>query len=225
MKRKNNLYPALYDLRNIEKVFNEICSNTNNKVKVANFKEYKCIYISRIYEMLKNKNYQVGPYHVFFIFEPKKRRIVSQTLVDKIVNHLVARYILYPSLLPCLLECNVASRKGMGTKAGIKLFHRFRNYFQLKYGTYYILKVDIHNFFGSINHDILKKKLLRKIKDKDALNILFSIIDSDEVGLSIGNMTSQILAIFFLNDLDHFIKESLKIKRICKVSRRFFVIS
>lgn len=27
-----------------------------------------------------------------------------------------------------------------------------------------------------------------------------------------GNMTSQILAIFYLNDLDHFIKEKLKIK-------------
>ena len=31
-------------------------------------------------------------------------------------------------------------------------------------------------------------------------------------GLPIGNMTSQILAIFYLNDLDHFIKEKLKIK-------------
>lgn len=31
-------------------------------------------------------------------------------------------------------------------------------------------------------------------------------------GLPIGNMTSQILAIFYLNDLDHFIKENLKIK-------------
>lgn len=58
----------------------------------------------------------------------------------------------------------------------------------------------------------MKNKLSKKIKDKKALKIVFDIIDSDDNGLSIGNMTSQSLAIFYLNDLDHFIKEDLKIK-------------
>ena len=52
----------------------------------------------------------------------------------------------------------------------------------------------------------------KKIKDKDALDIVFKIIDSEKTGLGIGNMTSQVLAIFYLNDLDHYIKEELKIK-------------
>lgn len=82
----------------------------------------------------------------------------------------------------------------------------------IRYSKYYILKCDISKFFASINHDILKSKLKRRIKDKDALNIVFAIIDSDDDGLSIGNMTSQVLAIFYLNDLDHYIKEILKIK-------------
>ena len=82
----------------------------------------------------------------------------------------------------------------------------------MKYGKYYILKCDISKFFASIDRDRLKEKLKKKIKDKDALNIVFKIIDSDENGLSIGNMTSQILAIFYLNDMDHYIKETLKIK-------------
>ena len=49
-------------------------------------------------------------------------------------------------------------------------------------------------------------------KDKDALKIVFDMIDSEEKGLGIGNMTSQILAVFYLNDMDHYIKEVLKIK-------------
>ena len=57
-----------------------------------------------------------------------------------------------------------------------------------------------------------KSKILRRIKDKDALKIIFDIIDSYSPGLGIGSMTSQVLAIFYLNDLDHFIKETLKIK-------------
>ena len=212
MKRKNNLYQDLYKLDNINLAFQEICQHTKNREKVAYFKEYKCLYISRIYELLEQRKYKVGPYNIFYIYEPKKRRVVSQNLVDKVINHLVAKHILLPSVLPCLLDTNVASRKDMGCKAGIKFARNFHRKFSINYGTYYILKVDIHNFFGSINHDILKAKLRKKIKDKEALKIVDDIIDSDNVGLSIGNMTSQILAIFFLNDLDYFVKDTLHIK-------------
>lgn len=212
MKRKNNLYQDLYKLENIEEAFREICQNTKNKEKVAYFKEYKCLYLSRIYELLEQRKYKVGPYNIFYIYEPKKRRVVSQKLVDKVINHLVSKHILIPSIMPCLIDTNVASRKDMGCKAGIEFARKFHRKFSINYNTYCILKIDIHNFFGSINHDILKAKLRKKIKDKEALKIVDDIIDSDNIGLSIGNMTSQILAIFFLNDLDHFIKEDLHIK-------------
>lgn len=212
MKRKNNLYDNTYKFENILESYDEVCRNTKNKRKVRNYKEYKCIYISRIYNTLVNKSYIVGPYNIFTIYEPKERRIVSQSMHDKVINHLVSRQILYPALLPCLLDCNVASRKDMGTEKGIEFAKNFHRICKIKYSKYYILKCDISKFFASIDHDRLKHKLERRIKDKDALNIIFSIIDSDENGLSIGNMTSQILAIFYLNDMDHFIKETLKIK-------------
>lgn len=131
---------------------------------------------------------------------------------DKLVNHLVARFILYPAVLPCLLDINVASRIGLGTSAGLRLSTNFHRICKIKYGVYYILKCDISKFFASIDHDILKEKLKKRIKDKDALKIVFDIIDSQQSGLKIGAMTSQVLAIFYLNDLDHFIKEVLKIK-------------
>ena len=120
MKRKGNLYQEIYKFENIISAFNEVCKNTKNKKKVANLKEYKCIYISRIYNILKDKKYKPGPFNVFTIYEPKERRIVSQNMQDKIINHLVARYILYPAILPCLLDVNVASRKGLGTSEGVR---------------------------------------------------------------------------------------------------------
>lgn len=99
-------------------------------------------------------------------------------------------------------------------------FHRICT---IKYGEYYILKCDISKFFASIDQDILKSKLKRKIKDEDALDILFKIIDSEEQGLGIGNMTSQIFAIFYLNDMDHFIKEQLKIKYYVRYQDNFLL--
>lgn len=212
MKRKNNLYNNLLKMKNIEQVYNEVCSHTRNKRKVRNYKEYRCIYISRIYNVLMKRNYEVGSYNVFTIYEPKKRTIVSQNLQDKVINHLISRQILYPSLIPCLIDENVASLENKGTKYGIKLVNKFHKKCIIKYKEYYILKCDISKFFASIDKSILKEKLLKKIKDKEALDIVFKVIDSQPEGLGIGNMTSQVLAIFYLNDMDHFIKENLKIK-------------
>ena len=212
LKRKGNLYSEIYKFEHIVNAFNEVCRNTKNKRKVANYKQYKCIYLTRIYNTLKNKTYEVGPYNVFTIYEPKERIIVSQSIHDKIINHLVARYLLYPAILPCLIPENVASRKNKGSKEGLRLAQLYNRKCKIKYNSYYILKCDISKFFASINQKILKNKLKRKIKDKDALDIIFKIIDSEKTGLGIGNMTSQVLAIFYLNDLDHYIKEDLKIK-------------
>jgi hypothetical protein len=153
-----------------------------------------------------------GPYNIFTIYEPKERRIVSQNIHDKIINHLVSRYILYPSIIPCLISENVASIKNKGTKEGLRLAYSYHRKCKIKYNNYYILKCDISKFFASIDKEILKSKLRKKIKDKDALDIVFKIIDSEEKGIGIGNMSSQLLAIFYLNDLDHYIKEELKIK-------------
>lgn len=213
MKRKGNLYKNILDLDNIESAYKEVCRNTRNPRRVMNMKQYKAIYIARIYNILANKNYEVGPYNKFVVYEPKERQIVSQGITDKVINHLVARYILYPALLPCLIEQNVASRVNKGTKAGIEYQQKYiqKSKIQNK-NDYYVLKCDISKFFNSIDHDILKKKIERRIKDKDALDIIFKIIDSNDKGLYIGAMTNQVLAIFFLNDMDKYIKETLKIK-------------
>lgn len=223
MKIKNNLYKNIYNFENIEKCFREVCRNTKNKNKVNNFLSYKAIYISKIYNDLKLKKYKPGKFNVFYIYDPKKRRIVSQSMYDKVVNHLVSRYILYPAIIPCLIDANCASRPNKGTSYALELYYKYRRYLDKKYTNYYILKCDIKAYFASINIKILKNKLKRKIKDKDALNIIFDILDSDTT-LSIGFMTSQILGIFYLNDLDRYIKEELKIKYYVRYQDDFILL-
>ena len=224
MKRKDNLYEEICKIENIMQAFDEVCRNTRNRRKVNKFKDFRCMYVSTIYRILKEKSYVVGPYNVFTIYEPKKRRIVSQGMIDKIINHLVARHILMPSVIPGLIDQNVASRVGMGTQKGISYLNKYRNSCACKYGQYYILKCDVSSFFASIDQQRLKEKLKRRIKETEALKIVFDIIDSEEQGLGIGNMTSQILAIFYLNDMDHFIKEVLKIKYYIRYQDDFLLM-
>lgn len=55
MKRKGNLYPAIYDFDNIISAYKEVCRNTRNERRVERLKEYKSIYISRIQDILKKQ--------------------------------------------------------------------------------------------------------------------------------------------------------------------------
>ena len=199
--------------------------NTKNKRQVYKLQNNAKNVIRTIYEELKNERYVVGKYNVFIIYEPKRRTIVSQGMKDKIVNHLIAREILYPAILPCLVPFNVASRPGMGTKKALEYLERYRRQFAAKNEKYFMLKCDISRFFLSIDHKILKKKVRRRIKDPRALKIVFNVIDSYSTGIGIGSMTSQVLAIFYLNDLDHFIKEELKIKGYIRYQDDFLLFS
>ena len=225
MKRFSNLYENIYKPENIKACYREVMRNTKNKRQVYKLQNNAENVIRTIYEELKNERYVVGKYNVFIIYEPKQRIIVSQGMKDKIVNHLIAREILYPAILPCLVPFNVASRPGMGTKKALEYLERYRRQFAAKNEKYFMLKCDISRFFLSINHKILKKKVRRRIKDPRALKIVFDIIDSYSSGIGIGSMTSQVLAIFYLNDLDHFIKEKLKIKGYIRYQDDFLLFS
>lgn len=225
MKRFNNLYENIYKTENIKACYYEVMRNTKNTRQVYKLQNNAENVIRTIYEELKNERYVVGKYNVFIIYEPKQRTIVSQGMKDKIVNHLIAREILYPAILPCLVPFNVASRPGMGTKKALEYLERYRRQFAAKNEKYFMLKCDISRFFLSIDHKILKKKVRRRIKDPRALKIVFNVIDSYSTGIGIGSMTSQVLAIFYLNDLDHFIKEELKIKGYIRYQDDFLLFS
>lgn len=224
MKRKSHLYEAMLNVEEIQRVYLHIQRNTCNKQKVYQWESISFVLFYQVYSVLEKRNYYPGKYHTFVIYEPKKRIIQSQNMFDKLVNHLVSEKILIPTIDSCLIDTNVASRKDKGTSYARKKYFEYRHIMDRKYSEYYILKCDIHHFFASIDHDILKEKLRQKIKDKDAITILDRIIDSTVEGLPIGAMTSQILAIFYLNELDHYIKEELKIRYYIRYQDDFILI-
>lgn len=237
MKRIGSIYNEILDTKVINNMYRNIKRNTKNKRKIEVFESNYVSNISHIKEILKNKTYKVGKYNIFLIREPKLRIIMSQNIIDKLINHLVSKYFLVNIFEKSLINENVATRLNKGTKEGIRLIKKYLN--KVKDKEFYILKFDISKYFYNIDHNIVKELLVKKIKDKDVLDILFKIIDSTDEeyvndciikikksvretkdiphykkgkGLPIGNMSSQFLAILYLNELDHYIKNELKIK-------------
>lgn len=76
---------------------------------------------------------------------------------------------------------------------------------------YYYIKIDLKKFYPSVNNTQMKKVVRQYIKDENVLWLLDDIIDSTK-GLPIGNYTSQLLGNLYLNSLDWYIKQELKIK-------------
>ena len=179
MKRIGNLYEKITDIKNIKEMYDKKVSiNTKNKVKVERFDEHYASNMARIKEILESKNYKPYKYNIFLIREPKVRLIMSQSITDKVINHLVSKYFLVEVFEPTLIDNNIAMRACKGTHIGIKKLKECLKKNINKDIYIYILKFDVEKYFFNINHDILKSIIRRKIKDKDAINILDTIIDS-----------------------------------------------
>ena len=178
MKRQNNLYKEICKLENIVLMTDKVCTRVRNKEKVNKFETYKMEHILSIYKRLNERDLNVGKYNIFMITDPKARIVMAQDIEDKIINHLIAEYVLVKTFENKYGNSMCATRKGKGTLYGIKLLKKYLNEIKRKYDNFYVLKIDISKYFYKIDHNILKNILVKKIKDKDCLNILFNIIDS-----------------------------------------------
>mgnify|MGYP000316324223 CR=1 FL=1 len=179
MKRMNNLYENICEFNNIENAFNEVCRNTKNKRKVENLKEYKSIYISRIYNILNNKNYVVGPYNTFKIYEPKERIIEKAPYRDRIVHRWYVDNFMKEYFIKSFINTSYACLENRGMhKACINVQNTMKHCKRI-WNNYYIIKMDIAKYFQNIDKSILYNILQRKIKDKKLLwltkEILLSI--------------------------------------------------
>ena len=76
----------------------------------------------------------------------------------------------------------------------------------------YCVKLDITKFYPSIPHDKLKARLREVIKDEKALAIMYCVIDSHKPGIPIGNFTSPWFAELYLQPVDYFIKQTMRVK-------------
>lgn len=202
--------------QNIYKSYLVCLKGKRHKNEVIDFSLELSKNLWQIYYDLKYEKYKLGPYFEFKIFDPKERMIQAISFLDRIVQHLVADYYLMPLLKNTFILDNVACQKGKGIDLAHKRIRKFLHAHYIKYGHQgYVVKLDIHKYFESINHDYLKALLCKKVKDKKTLNLLFLIIDSfnyeTRMGLPMGNQTSQIFALLYLNDIDHFIKEKLRV--------------
>lgn len=209
-------YEKIYQFENLYKSYKAASRCKRCKTEVIDFEINLAENLWSLSEELEHKTYMPGGYHKFIIHDPKTREIQALSFRDRVVQHCLCDNVLSPYFEKRLVYDCAACRVGKGTHFAMDRLSLFLREFYKEHKTDgYFLKIDVRKFFDTIDHSVLKYKL-RKIPDRDIKEMLYMIIDSHNkdknIGLPMGNQTSQWFALYYLDGIDRIIKEKYKIK-------------
>lgn len=226
MKTYRNLYHRVYDFENLYAAYRAARRAKRGRRDVAHFAARVEDHLLRLQEELRTQTYQPGAYRHFYIREPKRRKISAAPFRDRVVHHALVN-VIEPIFERSFIHDSYACRIGKGTHRALdRCTHFVRRH-------RYVLQCDVATFFPTIDHAILLTIIGRKIADPQIRWLYAQIVASgagvldrerplrwfpgDDLfaplrpqGLPIGNLTSQFSANVYLNELDQFVKRTLK---------------
>jgi len=223
MKTYKNLFDEIVTYENLLAAANQAARGKRSNPAVLSFFERLEDNLFNLQNQLQAQRYNPGDYTTFQIYDPKPRMISAAPFRDRVVHHALMN-IVAPLLGRSFIFHSYANRRRKGTHRAIQ---QYQNYLR-EYD--FVLKCDVKKYFPSIDHAILKSLIRRRIACPQTLWLIETIIDGsnpqekvcdyfpgDDLftpdkrrkGLPIGNLTSQFFANYYLNPLDHFIKEQL----------------
>lgn len=176
------------------------------------------------------ETYSVGKYRSFYVREPKLRLVMALQYRDRIVQWAIYKK-LYPFYDKVFIEDSYACRRNKGTHRAADRLQYWLRQVSRRPGQWYYLKLDISKYFYRVDHAVLLEILGQRIKDQRFMRLLEKIINSEDtrfglpagyspeectedmwlstVGMPIGNLTSQLFANIYLNELDQMCKHEL----------------
>ncbi|MCP4427665.1 MAG: RNA-dependent DNA polymerase, partial [Chloroflexi bacterium] len=226
MKTYNNLYPQIIEWENLEQAYRKARRGKRRHLDVAAFEYAWESNLLQLQSELTTQTYRPGPYHNFYIHEPKRRLISAAPFRDRVAHHALCR-VIDPIFERRFIHDSYANRVGKGTHRALDRCTAFARRYR------YVLQVDIKQHFPAIDHAILRQILAKRIVCADTLWLIDLILDSgrgvlsevyemvyfpgDDLlaatrprGLPIGNLTSQFWSNCYMNPFDHFVKRELK---------------
>ena len=208
MKRTGRLFGQIATHENMAEAFWKAAKGKHLRPEVISFRKNFKAETHALISGLIAETLDLGDYHFFDIYDPKPRRICAASFRERVLHHAVMN-VCEPVLERCAIFDSYACRKGRGSHKALE-----RAQYYLGKNPWF-LKLDIHKYFDSIDHDIALGLLSRKIKDKKLLGLFRSILATYHMslgkGVPIGNLISQHLANFYLSGFDHWVKENLKL--------------
>jgi len=198
--RYNNLLLAFYKASKGKKQHKDV------KAFAFNLNEN----IKKLAHQIQQFKVPLGNYSYFVIKDPKERTICAANFVERVYHHALMN-IYHESFELIQIEHSYATRPNKGTHKAI-----YQTWLNCQKEGYWI-KLDVKKFFDTINHEVLKKMICDYFEEDEIIVAFHQIIDSynneTQIGLPIGNLTSQYFANFYLSFLDNYSIKELKIQK------------
>lgn len=199
-------------LNNVWHSWSQFRRGKKSTVELENFQYHLEDNLWRLqFDLIENK-YQHGDYRHFTIKDTKIRDIAVASIRDRVVHRLVYEYLVQIFDHTFIYDA-WSCRQNKGQIGAIKRTHEFFT----RYHQGYFWRADIKKFFDNVDCKILVEIILRKITDEPARRLIERIIygrdgrlSTGAKGIPIGNLTSQIFANIYLNELDRYMKNILK---------------
>ena len=236
--KHKNIYNQIFEFENLYSAYRKARKGKRGKKAVCEFEYDLEKNLFELQNDIKNGTFRFSGYNEFIVTDPKERTISAAPFRDRVVHHAICNF-LEPILDKTLIHQTYACRYNKGSHRAIaKAVSYVRKY-------KYVLKLDVKKYFFSIDHEILLDKLKKKISDKKLLELIKLLLDTHDSGeeyymgfkgdslfeyarkkgLPIGNLTSQLFANFYLNEIDRLICEKLKIKSFVRYMDDIIIFS
>ena len=234
MNTLDNVFPLITSFPWLENAYRHARKQKRYRDEVLAFSNNLDANLLRIQEELRAGTFRFGPYRRHWVYVPKKRLVMALPFDSRIVQWAIY-LLLNPFFDRLMIEDSYACRIGKGSLAAAKRLQYWMREAEGKQERWYALKLDISKYFYRVDHEILLRLLAERIRDDRLMELLETIINCDgerfglprftgpeeldpdewlpDIGMPIGNLTSQLFANIYLNELDQYAKHRLKIHR------------
>ncbi|MFA6778172.1 MAG: RNA-directed DNA polymerase [Paludibacteraceae bacterium] len=181
----------------------------------------------RLRQSLLDNSYEISPYQIFTIHEPKEREIAATRIRDRQFQRSLCDSYLYRAVTKGFIRDNCACQRGKGVDDVLNRMDCHLHRFYRHHGTDgWILKCDIHHYFAETSHEVAKAAIRKRVDNDEAYRRVCDIIDSfgTDKGIGLGSQVSQLIELAVLDDLDHYIKEQLHIEHYLRYMDDFILI-
>jgi len=223
-------YEEIISLENLLEAWSEFKVGKKLRHDVQEFEHNLMSNLIILQESLENGTYEHQPYEAFIVNDPKRRSIHKASVRDRVLHRAIYRK-LYPFFDKLFIPDSFSCRNEKGTHKALDRFKVMAGQVSINdTKTCWVLKCDVRQFFASIDQRVLTRILRTRIADKKIIWLMVKIVGSFSsstfgVGLPLGNLTSQLLANVYLNELDWFVKQTLKMKNYIRYADDFVLLS
>ncbi len=195
-------------LDNLARAFGEAAAGKRTRPEVQRFAVPLEAQLAELRQDILAGRAPDGRYCEFRVFDPKPRRVLAPAFRDRVLHHALMG-VMAPVLDRALVADTFACRPGKGSLAAVLWARQHSRRFP------WYVKADIRAYFAHVDHAVLRALLARRFKDPRLLALCARILertpDGPGRGLPIGALTSQHFANTYLDGLDRFLLEQLRV--------------